>query len=146
MKKFISIGLCLMLVGCISAPRQQYQQPFNVNQPIDMNLIEHQEQLFVLGSLSSTSLGKHIGEYMSKMREKDRSKLANVFETQQMGLTKRWFNEENETVFAVTPTRNHHFSDGSVCKEYSIETQQHNDIREFHGRACKQDGNWVIVN
>ena len=151
MKLLIVLSL-FILTSCISGPsgsnnmtpQQRMVQQGNLNanvNPFD----EH--QVFVLGSLSGTALGKGVSEYITKMSEDDRYNLALVFVNQTMGKTKRWFNPENETVFSITLTRQHQFTDGSICKEYVMETAQHNEVKEYYGRACKQDNNtWVIVN
>lgn len=144
MKFMILCCMIFMLFGCITTQSPQMHQ---TKQPtIEQNLLVDNEAK-VLGSLSATSLGRHIGNYTDKMDFIDKRNLGQIFETQQSGITRRWHNTETDIVYAVTPTRNHQYTDGSLCREYVIEMYQENDVKEFYGRACRQtDGTWVIVN
>lgn len=145
MKNYLLIYfLLIFLSGCVT--NQTPQRDF-YNQPDQLPVYDDNIEIKSLGSLSGTALGSQIGKYLQIMNQTDKQTLGNIFNTQQSGLTRRWHNAEHDIVYAVTPTRSHQYSDGSICREYVVELLKGNDIQEYYGRACKQnDNSWVIVN
>ena len=141
MYKHVFLGIIIIgLFGCVNPPYNYTPTPID-----DVEMMD--QEVKVAGSLTGTALGQQIGQYTSKMDNLDRQNLAQIFQDQPNGLTKRWQNIETQIVYGVTPTRSHQYTDGSICREYVIEMLLGNDVKEFYGRACRQtDGSWVVVN
>lgn len=135
-KKMLVVLSMIIMVGCVS----------NNTNSINTSGKSTKVNADMLGSLTGTGLGNKVGKYLSMMDDSDKKELAIILERQAPGQTKRWYNKEKDIVYAITPTRNHQYTNGSVCREYVTEVYIKNDIKEYYGRACRQEGNWVIVN
>lgn len=134
----LSIMCIFLMVGCIQSSNQSINTSSgSTNSKVNADM---------LGSLTGTGLGNKVGKYLSMMDDSDKKELAMILEKQPSGQTKRWYNKKKDIVYAITPTRNHQYTNGSVCREYVTEVYIKNDIKEYYGRACRQEGNWVIVN
>ena len=143
MLKYILV--CILFIFMISCVSTGTNRPIPI--PVKDGMFDEPAEAQILKSLTPTALGAAIGQYTNNMTDLDRRNLGTTFQNQPSGQTRRWHNPETDIVYAITPTRTHQYTDGSMCREYVIELYQGNDIREFYGRACKQnDNSWVIVN
>jgi surface antigen len=97
----------------------------------------------IVGTLIGTAIGGSVGQSMD---ETDRIKTTRSLETIRTGVPTSWQNPDSGNSYTVTPTRTYE-SEGSPCREYTIDAVIGGKREDVYGTACRQpDGSWKTQN
>jgi surface antigen len=95
-----------------------------------------------VGTLLGALAGSHIG---GQLDELDRYRAGQTLETVPTGATKSWVNPDSGTAYSVTPTHTYETSQGTPCREFTMDAGIGGRTEQVYGTACRQaDGSWKM--
>jgi len=95
------------------------------------------------GTLAGAYIGGKVGQSMD---ETDRLKMSKTFETNNVGQPAYWQNQNTQTQYTVTPTKNVTVHGNRYCREYRSTAVIAGKEQQVYGTACRQpDGSWKII-
>ena len=98
----------------------------------------------IAGTLAGAAIGGAIGQSMDA---NDRMHTAQALETVRTGVPTRWHNPDTGNSYTVVPTRTYDESNGTPCREYTIDAIIGGRKQKVYGTACRQpDGSWKVQN
>lgn len=147
MKKYVVLGLTLMLGGCASVTNEQVGSVAGgvAGGLLGSTLGGGSGKVIAAagGAFIGTVLGAQIGKYMDKV---DRMQMQAALENTPTGETKVWKNPDNGNQYRVSPTRTYYRNE-QPCREYVTNAIIGGKQEKIVGQACRQgDGSWRIVS
>lgn len=95
-----------------------------------------------VGTLLGALAGGHIG---GQLDELDRYRAGQTLETAPTGATREWVNPDSGTAYSVTPTHTYESSQGTPCREFTMDADVGGRSEQVYGTACRQaDGSWKM--
>lgn len=96
------------------------------------------------GTLVGAYMGGAIGKHMD---EQDRANMNHALENNQNGQPAYWRNQNTNTTYTVTPTKNVTVQNNKYCREYQTTTVIAGKQQQMYGTACRQpDGSWKAAS
>jgi len=97
-------------------------------------------------TIAGTILGGYLGGAIGKsMDENDRYRANQAFENNPTNQPSNWRNPDSGNEYTVTPTRTYTKNDGP-CRDYTTEVVIDGRRETATGTACRENGQWRIVN
>ena len=144
---FVAAAVTILLAGCQSSPTQE-----------DTGRVVGAVVGGVLGSnvgsgsgktaatIAGTIIGGYLGGSIGKtMDDNDRYRANQAFETNPTNQPSSWQNPDNGNQYTVTPTRTYTKNDGP-CRDYTTEVVIDGKTQTATGTACRENGQWRIIN
>lgn len=95
------------------------------------------------GAVIGGLLGGEVGKYMDKQ---DQQNMQSAIVNTPTNQTSTWTNNQTNTTYSVTPTKNYNQS-GEYCREYQTTVTVDGKSQKAYGTACRQpNGSWHIVS
>jgi len=101
-----------------------------------------QTAAIIAGSIIGGYLGGSIGKSMD---ENDRLRANEAIETNPTNQASSWRNPDNGNEYTVTPTRTYSNNSGP-CRDYTTEVVIDGKRETATGTACRENGQWRVVN
>jgi len=96
--------------------------------------------------IAGTILGGFLGGKIGKtMDENDRYKANQAFEKNPTNQPSSWRNPDSGNEYTVTPTKTYK-NDSGPCRDYTTEVLIDGRRETASGTACRENGQWRIVN
>tara|TARA_B100001173_G_scaffold173199_1_gene149579 strand:+ start:507 stop:968 length:462 start_codon:yes stop_codon:yes gene_type:complete len=96
------------------------------------------------GALIGGALGNQIGKHMDAQDQKN---MQSAITTTPVGSQAQWTNQQTDTTYKVTPTKQYTSSSNQYCREYTTTVTVEGKTQTAYGRACKQsNGQWKVVS
>jgi len=96
--------------------------------------------------IAGTILGGYFGGKIGKtMDENDRYRANDAFESNPTNQPSTWRNPDSGNEYTVTPTRTYE-NDNGPCRDYTTEVVIDGRRETATGTACRENGQWRIVN
>ena len=97
-------------------------------------------------TIAGTIIGVYIGGSIGKtMDENDRRQSYDALENNRTNQPSSWRNPDSGNNYTVTPT-NTYTSASGPCRDYTTEVVIDGKRETARGTACRENGNWRVVN
>jgi len=145
---FIIATLSFSLIGCQSSPTQQENTGRVIGAVVGgvlgSNVGKGRGRTAAI--IAGTILGGYLGGKVGKtMDDNDRYRASQAFETNPTNQPSSWRNPDSGNEYTVTPTRTY-ASDRGPCRDYKTEVVIDGRHEQATGTACRENGQWRIVN
>jgi len=151
-KNFIRVAIIavfsISLVGCQSSPTQQEDTGRIIGAVVGGVLGSNvgkgrgRTAAIIAGSILGGYLGGKVGKTMD---ENDRYRANQAFEHNPTNQPSSWRNPDSGNQYTVTPTRTY-ANDQGPCRDYTTEVVIDGRHEKATGTACRENGQWRIVN
>jgi len=143
----IVAAMSVTLIGCQSSPTQQ--DTGRVLGAVAGGVIgsnvgkgNGRTAAIIAGSIFGGFIGGKIGKTMD---DSDRYHANQTFERNPTNQPTSWRNPDSGNEYTVTPTRTYASNDGP-CRDYTTEVVIDGRHEKAAGTACRENGQWRIVN
>lgn len=149
LSQILIVGLVsLTLLACQSSPTQQQDTGRVIGAVVGGVLgsnVGHGKGR-TAAIIAGTILGGYFGGKIGKtMDENDRYRANQAIEENPTNQPATWRNPDSGNEYTVTPTRTYASEDGP-CRDYTTEVVIDGRHEKATGTACRENGQWRIVN
>jgi len=144
----IIAAISVTLVGCQSSPTQQQDTGRIIGAVVggvvgsNVGKGGGRTAAIIAGSIFGGFIGGKIGKTMD---DNDRYHANQTFENNPTNQPSTWRNPDSGNEYTVTPTRTYANNDGP-CRDYTTEVVIDGRHEKATGTACRENGQWRIVN